>query len=65
MKYLNGIPKAEILKTVDKMDLKHARDLAQKLKDVAEHGMDVERAMYDDEESDAEADACLTPPDDD
>jgi len=65
MRYLNGIPKAEILGTIDKMDLKHARELAKKLKDVAEHRIDVERAMYDDEESDIEADACLTPPDDD
>ncbi|EXJ93841.1 hypothetical protein A1O1_02234 [Capronia coronata CBS 617.96] len=62
MKYLNGLPKADFLESLRTMGLEQARLVAQKLKAVAEGTLDLDAAMYDDEESEPDSAACQTPP---
>ncbi|EXJ91979.1 hypothetical protein A1O3_00529 [Capronia epimyces CBS 606.96] len=62
MRYLNGVPKAEFLRNLKTMDLEQARVVAQKLKEVGEGIIDLDTAMYDDEDSGSDNDPCQTPP---
>lgn len=65
MRYFDGIPKAEFLRSVNTMSLDQAIMVGRRLKEVAQGTLDPVRAMYDDDDSDSDEDPCKTPPEED
>ncbi|KAL2423861.1 hypothetical protein ABEF95_008713 [Exophiala dermatitidis] len=65
MRYFDGIPKAEFLRSINTMSLDQATRIGRRLKEVAQGILDPVRAMYDDDDSDSDEDPCKTPPEED